>query len=57
MINLFDIFIRKNININIELCRVNNILNQHWDWMNYNKGKKIVIKQINLKDFYGVNNK
>ena len=40
-----------------ELYRANNILLNHWNWMNYNKGKKIVIKQINLKDFYGVNNK
>jgi hypothetical protein len=55
MINLFDIFLRKNIYINIELYRVNNILNQHWNWMENNKGGKIVVKQVNLKDFYGLN--
>ena len=54
MLNLFDI-LRKNINI--ELYQANKILNQHWEWMKENKGKdnKIIIKDINLKDFYGLN--
>ena len=44
-------------NINIELYQANKILNQHWEWMKDNEGKdnKIVIKDINLKDFYGLN--
>ena len=52
MPSLFDI-LRKNINI--ELYQANKILNQHWEWMKDNKDGKIVVKQVNLKDFYGLN--
>lgn len=45
---------RQNIRGN-KLYNSNVILNNHWKWMDENKNKKIVIKEINLKDFYGIN--
>ena len=52
MLNLFDIFKK---NINIELYLANKILFNHWRWMEENKDNKIIVKEINLKDFYGLN--
>ena len=45
---------RQNI-LGNKLYKSNVILNNHWKWMAENKNKKIVIKEINLKDFYGIN--
>jgi hypothetical protein len=38
-----------------ELYKANRLLNNHWNWMKDNKDKKIIIKEINLINFYGVN--
>ena len=48
--------LRQNIRGN-ELYKANRLLNSHWEWMKDNKNKKIVIKEINLINFYGVNKK
>ena len=37
-----------------ELYKANIILNNHWNWMKDNKDKKIIIKEINLINFYGI---
>ena len=45
---------RQNIHGN-ELYKANRLLNNHWGWMKDNKDKKIIIKEINLINFYGIN--
>ena len=38
------------------IITANKILDNHWKWMDVQSGnKKIIVKEINLKDFYGVN--
>ena len=43
---------------NIRGCTIttaNKILDNHWEWIDNNVDKKIIVKEINLKDFFGVN--
>ena len=56
MINLIEKIMRQNIR-GYTIITANKILDNHWEWMENNKdnNKKIIVKEINLKDFYGVN--
>ena len=47
---------RKNIR-GYTIITANKILDNHWEWKdnNVDSNKKIIIKEINLKDFYGLN--
>ena len=54
MINFIERIMRQSIR-GYTVIGANKILDNHWEWMNNNKDKKIIVKEINLKDFYGVN--
>ena len=58
MINFIEKIMRQNIS-GYTIITANKILNNHWEWMENNKdtnnNKKIIVKEINLKDFYGLN--
>ena len=56
MINFIERLMKQNI-CDYTIITANKILDNHWEWMenNVDSNKKIVVKEINLKDFYGVN--
>ena len=56
MINFIEKIMRQNIR-GYTIIEANKILDNHWVWVENNKGtnKKIIVKEINLKDFYGLN--
>jgi len=54
MINFIEKIMRQNIR-GYTIITANKILDNHWEWMENNKVKKIIVKEINLKDFYGLN--
>ena len=56
MINFIERIMRQSIR-GYTVIGANKILDNHWEWMENNKNtnKKIIVKEINLKDFYGIN--
>ena len=54
MINFIERIMRKNIR-GYTIITANKILDNHWEWMENNIDKTIIVKEINLKDFYGLN--
>jgi hypothetical protein len=56
MINFIEKIMRQNIR-GYTIIGANKILDNHWEWMknNVDTNKKIIVKEINLKDFYGLN--
>ena len=52
MINFIEKIMRQNIR-GYTVIGANKILDNYWEWMENNKdtNKKIIVKEINLKDF------